>query len=157
MSKKKDNAAEILEQLFEDGYATKEVELIPNKLTIVLKNLNTREQIEIEQEMAEIKGSGPYVVHTYGLKLVGATLVRYGVNEFSDRAKANEFITNANLSSVLIDKIVKSQNLFEKEVRLALNMEEIDKVFFAQASPPKELTPSQKESILESEAVSEKQ
>ena len=157
MPKKNNNNEEILVQLFEDGYATKEVDLIPNKLSVILKNLRTTDQIDIEREMAEIKGSGPFVVHTYGLKLLSATIHQYGVNKFEDRASATKFLEEANLSSVIIDKLVKHQNLFEKEVRSALKMEEVDKVFFGQASPPVEPELSQKESTQDRGAALEKQ
>jgi DNA mismatch repair ATPase MutS len=135
MPKNKNNNNEaILEQLFEDGYASKEIELIPNKLSAIIKNLSSIDQISIEKEMCEVKGSGPFIIHTYGLKLISATLVKYGANEFKSREEAAAFINRTGLSSVLVDKIVKLQNMFEKEVREALNMDEIDKVFFDQAS-----------------------
>lgn len=157
MPRKNNNNEAILEQLFEDGFASKEIELIPNKLTATIKNLSSLDQIEIEKEMSQIKGSGPFIVHTYGLKLISATLIKYGANEFKDRDEAAAFINKTGLSSVLIDKIVKLQNMFEKEVREALKMDEIDKVFFDQASQPGEQKQSAKGTTQASEAVSEKQ
>jgi hypothetical protein len=154
LKKKEENINEtILLQLFEDGFATTEVDLIPGKVQATLKNLGSQDQIQIEKEMEDITGGTPVIIHTYGLKLLGATLVKYGTNVFSDREAAVNFLEKANLSSALIDKLVKSQNLLEKRVRAALNMDEIDKVFFAPASPPEEQKPSSKDTMSASEEV----
>ncbi|HNW88110.1 MAG TPA: hypothetical protein PKN48_00475 [Bacteroidales bacterium] len=155
MSKKKeDNTNEVLLlQLFEDGFATTEVDLIPGKVQAVIRNLGSQDQIQIEKEMESITGGTPVIIHTYGLKLLGATLIQYGTNVFADRNAAVAFLDKANLSSALIDKLVKSQNLLEKRVRNALNMDEIDKVFFAPGSPLEEQKPSLKDMTSASEEV----
>lgn len=154
---KKEVDPAILEQLFEDGYVTREVDIIPKKLTAVIKNLSSTDQILIEKEMSDVKGSGPFIIHTYSLKILSVTLLQYGKNKFSSREETEKFLTDFKLSSIIIDKLVKLQSLLEKEVREALNMETIDKVFFAKASPQVEQKQSQKDTNLVEEAVLEKQ
>jgi hypothetical protein len=131
----------LLLQLLEDGYATEIVDVIPGKITASVKNLGTNDQISIEKEMESITGSNAYVLHTYGLKLLSATMLSYGNNKFETRDQATSFLSDTNLSSVIVDKLIKSQNLLEKKVRAALNIEDIDKVFFDKASLEKEQKP----------------
>lgn len=145
MTKKKQDAEEILIQLFEDGFASTVVDLIPGKTSATLKTIGSKEQLVIEKEMESVQGSGSYVIHTYSLKLLSFTLLTYGNHVFANRAEAATFIDSTNLSSVVVDKLVKSQNLLEKAVRQALNMTEIDKVFFAPAPPLEEQKPLSKE------------
>ena len=145
MAKKKEDYTELLNELFDSGYATEIVDVIPGKLTATIKTLGGADQIQIEDEMASVKGNGPFVLHTYSIKLLSATLMTYGNNEFKERKEVIEFIERTKLSSTIIDKLAKKQNLLEKKVRSALQMEEIDKVFSEAAPQPNEQKPSPKE------------
>lgn len=153
MPRKSKNVEDILMQLFEDGYATTIVDLVPGKVEVVIKNLSVNDQLDIEKEMETIKGSGAYIIHIYGMKLLSATMLKYGKIEFKTREEATSFFEKSNISSILVDKLVKAQNVFEKEVRKALNMDDIDKVFFDRASQPNEQKPLSEDTASANEAV----
>jgi len=59
--KKDFDSGEILEEVFEKGYATKDVEVIPNKLSAKVRTLSAYDQLEIEKEMESVKGN--YAFH----------------------------------------------------------------------------------------------
>ena len=145
----------LLEDLFFNGQATREISLLDGKLVAVVKNLAARDQLTIENSLSTLKGSTAYVLHTYSINLLSNTLIKYGKQNFKDSVEARTFLEG--LPGAVIDYLVKKQTEFEKEIAELYTGEEIDKVFFGTASTEAESTQSSGESTSESEEVSEKQ
>ena len=127
---KMEETARILEELFDKGYATREISLIGDKLKANLRSLSGKDQLEIEADMGKDKvqnNPAAYVIHNYGLKLLSKTVTNYGDKEFKSSKEAIEFLKE--LTSSLLDKLVKAQNALEKDVREALKLENVEANF----------------------------
>lgn len=125
----------ILDQLFEHGYATTEFEVIPKRVKAVMRSLGVDHQLELEKFMSDVKGSPAYVLHTYSKKLMEVTLVKYKDEEM--KPKEVQAVLG-KLSGSLLHKMVTAQNYFERQVRKATEVDEIDKHFFGTPSTPEE-------------------
>ena len=149
--------SDILEQLFEKGFATKEIEILPGKLSAVIRTISASDQLSLEKEMQkEDSVSYAYIVHSYSIKLLSKIVIKYGEKEFSDSKSCFEFLMSDNISSIILNKIIKEHQKFEQEIIKVLNIEEVQKTFFGQG--PQEIGPEQlpEESILEKRKVFEK-
>lgn len=125
-----DENTRILEELFDTGYATREIPLIANKLTVKLRSLSASAQLEIEAEMGKDRtknSPAAYIIHSYSLKLLSKTLVSYGNKIFKSSDEAYSFLEN--LTNSIIDKLVKAQNKLEKDVRKSLELESVEEAF----------------------------
>lgn len=137
----------LLEDLFEHGFATRVVDIIPNKLSATVRTLNANDQLQLENSMKDVDGSYAYLIHTYSLRLLSYTITKYGENEFKSIAEATKFFEAQGLSSVLVEKLVKEQQKLEKDTRASLNLEEVETAFFEQGPQQKGPAPLPKESI----------
>ena len=126
-----------LEQVFENGYATKDVELASGKIKVTLQNLSAKDQLKIEDSMSEITGSSAFVLNTYSLMLLSYTVKKYNKNSFNSIKDAKDFLENQ--PSFVLDKLTKEHSEFEKELGEAITGEEIEKTFFETSSMPKDL------------------
>ena len=126
-----------LEQVFENGSATKDVELASGKIKVTLQNLSAKDQLKIEDSMSEITGSSAFVLHTYSLMLLSYTVKKYNKNSFNSIKDAKDFLENQ--PSFVLDKLTKEHSEFEKELGEAITGEEIEKTFFETSSMPKDL------------------
>ena len=142
----------LLEDLFFQGYATKEVSLLDGKITAVIRSLSAKNQLLIEKSLATLKGSTAYVLHTYSLKLLSHTIIQYGKEEFKDSVEAKKCLEK--LPGAVIDYLVKQQTQFEREIAKLYTGQEIDEVFFETASTEHESKQSSKESISEAKVES---
>ena len=119
--------SEILDSLFDKGYVTKKVEVIPDKKYAWVSNLKVKDQMEIEKEMSEIEGNAIYTVHSYTLKLLSVTLKEWDGEPIKSRQDAMDIIDN--LPSRLIDKLTREQQELENEISDALNIKDIKQNF----------------------------
>lgn len=149
-----DDATKLLEDLFFKGYAVREITLLDGKITATLRSLSAKKQLIIERELATLKGSTAFVLHTYSLSLLSHTIIKYGEQTFKDSVEALSCLEG--LPGAVIDFLVKKQTDFEKDIAKLYTGEEIDSAFFATASTERDSQPSQKESISENPEVSEK-
>lgn len=117
---------DILDQIFEKGHAVKELDLLEGRLKAKIKNLETQEQLRIEKEMENVKGSSLYTIHSYTLKLLAAVLVEWKSTEI-DSKEAARIIDN--LPSKMVDRLVQEHKKFEKQISKALDVEEIKENF----------------------------
>lgn len=120
----------ILEELFDKGYATREIEVLEGKLKAVVRSLSAKDQLEIEETMGRDKtknNPAAFVIHTYSMKLLSKTLLSYGSKEFKDSKETYKFLEN--LTNAIIDKLVKSQNALEKDIRKAIQLENVEANF----------------------------
>jgi len=126
-----------LEQVFENGYATKEVELANGKIKVSLQNLSAKDQLIIEDSMSDVTGSSAFVLHTYSLMLLSFTVKKYNKHSFKSTDEAKDFLENQ--PSFVLDKLTKEHSEFEKELGEAITGEEIEKTFFETSSMPNDL------------------
>lgn len=125
-----DENTRILEELFDTGYATREVTLIANKLSAKLRSIAASSQLEIDSEMGKDRtknSPAAYVIHSYSLKLLSKTIISYGDKTFKSSDEAYSFLEN--LTSSIIDKLVKAQNKLEKDIRKSLELESVEDAF----------------------------
>jgi len=119
---------QILEQIFDLGYATKEVE-VGKKLKIVIKSLTGKDYLEIDPVLALSKGTKLYVLQKYGIAKLSRALLTYNGKSFKTVEAAQEHLEN--LPALIIDKLLKEHAAFEKEISEALNPVVIEESFFA--------------------------
>jgi len=150
------NPTPILEEIFEKGYATKKIEVLPGKLQAVVRNVSAQDQLDIEKEIDSVKGSYTFILHTYSIDLLSVTLLSYGDKEFNTREEAKAFLTDKTTTSLVINKLVREQNIFDKEVAMALGLDNIETAFFDQGQPPTGPEPLQEELTLEKKEASGK-
>ena len=120
----------ILEELFDKGYATRELSIIPDKLKVTLRTLGAAEQLEIEAQMNKEKmktSPAAFIIHSYSLLLLSRTIVSYGNKTFENAGESHKFLST--LTSSLIDKMVKAQNALEKDVREAIQLDSVESNF----------------------------
>lgn len=122
----------ILDEVFQNGYATIEFDIIPNKLKATLRTLRSKEQMLVDQYLGTAEGSSSFLLHTYTLKVLSYTLEAYGEKTFKDSQEVENFL--ADQSNIVIDKLIKIQNSFEKQVKEVLQFEKINDHFFEQPS-----------------------
>jgi hypothetical protein len=133
----------ILEELFDKGYATREISLIGDKLKAIVRSLAVKDQLEIEKSMGKDKTSpAAFIIHSYSLKLLSKTLVSYGTTTFEEVGKVTEFLEN--LTNAIVDKLVKTQNALEKDIRAALELDKVEENF-SETGPSPEKSEQQPE------------
>ena len=134
----------ILEQIFDNGYATTTFDLIPDKLSVTIKNLSGEDYIKMDDLMIDQKGSKVKIFQLYGIHKLGFALLKYKNKTFAiDNEKREEeaFKLLSKLASPLVDKMLKEQLAFEKEVKTALQMDEVDESFFDGAVSQQKVEP----------------
>jgi hypothetical protein len=123
--------SKILEEIFDNGFATHTVSLIPDKLDATIKNLSGEDYLDIDDKMMDEKGSKLKVYQLYGLQKLAHALVKYKNITFNNSDEAFEYISK--LAVPVVDRLLKEQDTFEKQVREALKAEEIEENFFEKA------------------------
>lgn len=125
-----DDTLKLLEELFDKGYATREISVFGDKLKATLKTMSAAAQLDIESQMNKEKlksNAAAFIIHTYSLLLLSNTIVSYGEKNFKDSLEAYTFLST--LTSSIVDKLVKSQNALEKDVRKAIQLDSIESNF----------------------------
>ena len=124
----KDEISHILDQLFDQGFTTTLVDILPGKASAKLRNLSAKDQLDIEKKVSKIDGSTAYILHHYSLELLAKTVVEYSDRHFTTDGEAYEYLEK--LPSIVLDKLVKAQNSFEHKIRKSLQIEETENHFF---------------------------
>jgi len=115
---------EIVKDLLFKGFVerTEDLEGIP----IVLRNLNSNDQLEIEMDMGSVKGSSAVLIHTYQIMVMHRTLVSVGDIKFETRADAQKW--QIGQSSTILNFIIKKQNALEKELAVLVGAMDEEKL-----------------------------
>jgi len=131
--------SKILEELFENDFATRELNL-PGTIKIIVRTIDVESQESLEEALANLRDAditNRQFLQAYALELAARTLVSWGkFKPKEDVESAKEFLRKKSVN--FIDKIVKEQTQLEKDVRAALNIEDIDKTFFPEEKAPQE-------------------
>lgn len=129
----------ILEQLFEKDFAVKEIELIPGKLTLKVRNMGFSEQSELEETLKELRDqdlTNRQFLQAYAINQLAYTLVNWGTSKFNNPHDWVQFLSKKSVA--VIDKAIQEQQKFEKEVRKAINVDDIKKPFSPEEQPTEE-------------------
>lgn len=129
-------SSNMLEQLFEKGYVTKEVTLSEKTPIIVLRSVtyDAQEEIEIKLKALKIEELNKrQFLQKYSILLLSKTLVASGGTIFQSSEEIETWLKPKSM--VLIEKLVQAQNDLEAEIRALLNTKEVDKTFFPEGSP----------------------
>ncbi len=125
-----EETARILEELFDKGFATRVIPILGEKLRATVRSLSGKDQLEIESKMGRDKmknNPAAFIIHSYSLELLCKTVVSYGDKIFKDATDTKKFLEN--LTNSIIDKLVKSQNKLEKDIRAALELDKVEENF----------------------------
>ena len=126
---------DILEQIFDQGYATKEFTLAKGKIKATVRNLATSSQLDIEAQLSKMKdSSSAFVLHKYSMGILSHTLVKLNDKTFEKPEEVNKALLE--MPTAVCDGLITAQNLFEKEVAQAINPEGVEKTFFDQGPTP---------------------
>ena len=131
----------ILNELFYGGQTTKTT-TICGDISVTFKNLTVGDQLRIEDTMQSIEGVPVYTLHTFALKTVAATLVKYGKHDFSTSTFEEIEAFLKTLPGTILDALVEAQNTFEQEIKELLTGDVIDENFSKTGSTEDDLTAS---------------
>lgn len=150
------NKTNLLDELFENDYVTRVVQLSESTPKIKVKTLSFSDQEGLELVVKELvtKLTQRQFVQAYALEILSRTLVHWGTVKYPDAEGWKEFLKTKNLS--LIQKILKEQEKLEKDLKSALNIEEIQDEFFPEQGRPEESKPSREELTQGEKDLSEK-
>ena len=128
--------AKILDDIFANGKTTKTIEVLPGKLKAVIRNLSAEGLMELDELIANLKGTPTQVLHQYSLALLARTVPKYNQTTFDSTESAYAYLKV--LPGSVVDKIVKEQNYFERQVREAIQLDNLENHFFETPSTPNE-------------------
>ena len=103
---------QLMQDLLFKGFVERE-ELV-HGVKFVIKNINSEDQLLIEQEMSGTKGSSSFLVHTYQKKVLTFTLISVGEIKFKNREEILDWLKTQ--SSTIINLLIKKQAELEKEL-----------------------------------------
>ena len=126
----------ILDELFDNGYTTIDIDVFPGRKTVKVRSLDTGAQTILEERMKTIEGSTTQVVHRYtreclALGLLSVTSNRNGeviTQDFENEEQIIEFLDK--LPPIVVDKVGKIQHYFEKQIGAAIDYDAIEDHFF---------------------------
>jgi hypothetical protein len=121
---------EILEQIFDQNFAVLHVELIKDKLFADIRSLSVEDYFEIDKAMTGFKGTELKLTQQFAIEKLSRSLMSYKDTKFENAEQAREFLTKSQLSASLIDKLLKAQHKFEKDVKEALEVDSVEEAFF---------------------------
>ena len=108
---------EILDQLIENGYATRTVGIMDNTIQATFHTLTAEQQMAVEAQMKDVIGTPLHGLHTYTIKLLSQALVKFSYKgketEFTSAEEAEKFIRSR--PTTLVDNLVAEQSKLEKE------------------------------------------
>jgi len=127
----------ILEQIFDKGYAVKDIKLGTTKVKAKVRNLSTENQLEIESSLSNYGNkTSAYVLHQYSLGVLSHTLLELNGKKFKSHKDVRAQLLK--LPTPVCDALIQEQNAFEKEVAQLINPKSVEKAFFDQGSTPEE-------------------
>ena len=128
---------DILEQIFDRGYAVKDLELGGGKIKAQVRNLSTSNQLDIEKDLSAVKdSSSAFVLHKYSMGILSHTLLKYNGKKFENVKEAEKVLLE--LPTAICDALITAQNLFEKDVAKSLTPDAVQETFFEQGSTQEE-------------------
>lgn len=107
----------ILEQLILNGFAKKDFETFDGKLKYSLKTLNGGEQLEIEDSMADIKGTPAFIVHNFNLRMLAYSLISYQDKQFEKISPEKKFEFVKVLDTAILDSMSNNMKDFYQECK----------------------------------------
>lgn len=137
---------DILEQIFDQGYATKDLVLAKGKIKATVRNLSTSNQLDIEEKLSKTKDkSSAYILHRYSMGILSHTLIKLNGTTFKNPGDVEKQLLK--LPTAVCDALITAQNMFEKEVANIITPEKVEETFFGEGS-------TQEKSEQEPEALS---
>ena len=123
-----------LEGLVVNNKATKPVSLLDDKLRIIFKTLTAEEQLEVEKYIATLKSSATYTIHKYATYLLSQSIQQYNDEQLWQRKLDERIKFVEALPAIIIDKLMKEQQYFSRQVQAVIDPESVEEVFFEGAS-----------------------
>ena len=123
-----------LEGLVVNNKACKPVELLGGKLRIIFKTLTADEQLEVEKYIATLKTSATYTIHKYATFLLAQSIQEYNDDQLWQKDLDERIKFVESLPAAIIDKLMKEQQYFSRQVQAVIDPESVEEVFFEGAS-----------------------
>ena len=123
-----------LEGLVVNNKACKPVELLNGKLRIIFKTLTADEQLEVEKFIATLKTSATYTIHKYATFLLAQSIQEYNDDQIWQKELDERIKFVEGLPAAIIDKLMKEQQYFSRQVQAVIDPESVEEVFFEGAS-----------------------
>lgn len=136
---------DILTQILTKNYAEKEFTLGKGLLKVKLRTISVKEQLEIEDQVSKIDSSRVYLLHQYSLALLKKCLQEYNGVVLVNKTEEERGLFIDNLTTGVVDILVKLRDDFQNEVLKLLVPEELEAHFFPQKSSGEESNSSSKD------------
>lgn len=128
--------SKILEQIFDKGYAIKDVKLAKGKFKAKVKNLSAEEQLGIEAKLSSYNDkSSAFVLHQYSIHILEQTVLSLNGDDYKPGSAALAKVLG-KLPTPIVDALIQAQNKFEKDIAKLINPDNVDKAFFEKESTP---------------------
>lgn len=128
--------SDLLTELFEKDYVTRQVKLSPSLPVITLRSISVERQASVEANLKKNveELSQRQFVQTLAVEMLAHSLVSWGSLTQDTPEEWRKYLDTK--SSALIEKLTKEQRALEQDLRKALNIEDINAEFFEGKDQP---------------------
>lgn len=146
--------SQILEEIFDTGQTTYEFKIL-NKYPIKIRNITSEDYMQIEAILNSTKKTAIGYAQEFIIERVSRIVLKISNKDFESVDECKNFLLKR--PSSFTNKILEEHKKFEKAIKEALEVEEIEDNFFDKGASQEKQEPLQKASILENQGPSEKQ
>jgi len=118
----------MLDELLEKGTVTRHITVMQGKLTATLVSITTGDELEAEYLTKASDSISAHQLHTYSVKILARALkeVKHGgkTTKFENAEDAETYIKSK--PPVLLNALLTEQSKFEKDIRAALSVEQLE-------------------------------
>jgi len=143
----------ILEEIFDTGETSYEFKIL-DKYTITVRNITSEDYMEIEAILSKDKKTAIGYAQEFILERVSHIIKKVGNKEFDNAATCKAYLLKMPAS--FTNKVLEEHKKFEKQIKVALQVEEIEDNFFDKGALQEKPKRSQKASTSENQAPLEK-
>ena len=154
----------ILEQIFDNGYATIDLNVIPNKLSVTVRSEITQDYEYMQQMISSLPKDTNQITYLQNVavwrlsSVLKSVLYQHGdvpkIKNFNSPEEASKWIILQ--SPTILDIILQLRTQYEKHIKAILNVESIESYFFDETGSRSKPEQSPKELVSESQDPSEK-
>jgi hypothetical protein len=143
----------ILEEIFDTGETTYEFKIL-DKYAITVRNITSEDYMQIEAILSNKKKTAIGYAQEFILERVARVVQKVENKTFSNVDDCKAFLLKMPAS--FTNKILEEHKKFEKQIKTALQVEEIEDNFFDKGALQEKPKQQQKASTSENQALSEK-
>ena len=118
---------EILEDIFTEGKTTYKFTIL-KKYSIEIRNITSKDFLEIDEALKDNTSTKIGLAQNYLLERISRIILSIKDKTFKTPEDCKTFLLS--MSSTLSDKILEEHKKFEKQIKKALEIEEVEDAFF---------------------------